>query len=193
MLSTLLFLVSFYCCSVYGVVTVSLPAFGVPRTPKPYLYSYTVEKLPGVDFRLPESYAGSIDIPGTAGDSLFFWFFRSETTLPSKDLIVWLQGGPGCNSFIGESIENGPLSFRSSKSPVRNPHSWTQLSNVLYIDQPVGTGFSTGSAQAENNSQVVEHFYQWFIAFRAKFPMIGNMNVHLVGESYAGIYVSQVM
>ena len=75
--------------------------------------------------------------------------------------------------------------------PAANPYSWTKLGNVLYVDQPVGTGFSTGSAQATSNAQVTEEFYAWLTEFYAQFPHLVAMNTYLMGESWAGIYVSQ--
>lgn len=105
--------------------------------------------------------------------------------------IVWLNGGPGCSSLQGVLTENGPLVFiANATKPAYNHYSWTKLANVLYVDQPVGTGFSTGSAQATDNAQVTQEFYQWLKAFYTSFPVLQSKNVHLMGESYAGIYVS---
>lgn len=105
--------------------------------------------------------------------------------------IVWLNGGPGCSSLQGALTENGPLVFSANATkPAYSRYSWTKLANVLYIDQPVGTGFSSGSAQAIDNAQVTQEFYQWLKAFYTVFPALKSKNVHLMGESYAGIYVS---
>lgn len=105
--------------------------------------------------------------------------------------IVWLNGGPGCSSLQGALSENGPLVFvENSTKPVYNRYSWTKLAHVLYIDQPVGTGFSTGSADATDNAQVTQAFYQWLKAFYTVFPTLKSKDVYLMGESYAGIYVS---
>ena len=105
---------------------------------------------------------------------------------------VWLNGGPGCTSLAGLTGENGPLAFYgNSTAPAPNPYSWTKLSNVLYIDQPVGTGFSTGSTQATSNAQVTEEFYAWLTAFYAQFPRLAAMDTYLMGESFAGVNVSE--
>ena len=79
--------------------------------------------------------------------------------------------------------------YGNATVPAPNRYSWTKLANVLYIDQPVGTGFSTGSDQATNNAQVTEQFYAWLQAFYAVFPGLKSKKTYLVGESYAGVYV----
>ena len=182
----------------------------------PNIDRYAVGSLPNVSFPLPRSWAGRIHIPNAKDDELFFWLFDAE--MPSNDLIskffprakvkfetgrvfnnhelvngcilVWLNGGPGCSSLDGVTKENGPLYFSGNDlMPTLNPYSWTKLANVLYIDQPVGTGFSDGSVPARNNAEATQYFYQWLTAFYKEFPGLASKNTYLMGESYAGIYV----
>ena len=102
-----------------------------------------------------------------------------------------MEGGPGCTSLAALAGENGPLAFyRNATKPAPNQYSWTKLANVLYIDQPVGTGFSSGSTEALNNAQVTGEFYAWLTAFYAQFPGLRSMKTYLMGESYAGVFVS---
>lgn len=109
-------------------------------------------------------------------------------------LTVWLQGGPGCSDMGGLVKENGPLSFPgNSSTPKPNPYSWTKLANVLYIDQPVGTGFSSGSDPANDNAEITGDLYNWLKAFYAEFPGLQAKNTYLMGESYAGVYVSPTL
>lgn len=109
----------------------------------------------------------------------------------TKIPLVWLNGGPGCSSLDGLTKENGPLYFPAKAStPAPNPNSWTQLANVLYIDQPVGTGYSDGSNQATLNAQVTQDFVSWLQAFYDIFPLLRSKNTYIMGESYAGVYVS---
>lgn len=94
----------------------------------------------------------------------------------------------------GLTSENGPFSFDGNvTTPVANPYSWTKLANVLYIDQPVGVGYSTGSNPATDNADVTQDFYNWLKAFYTVFPTLKTKNTYLMGESYAGVYVSVVM
>ncbi|MCJ1390106.1 hypothetical protein MMC18_002964 [Xylographa bjoerkii] len=156
----------------------------------PNIARYAVTGLPDVTYSIPSSWAGLIGIPGTQDDALYFWLFEAEKQAQRDRLIIWLNGGPGCSSLAGLTGENGPLAFYGNSTvPAPNLYSWTKLANVLYIDQPVGTGFSTGSTQATNNAQVIEEFYAWLTAFYAQFPLLAAMDTYLMGESYAGIYI----
>ncbi|KAH4214320.1 hypothetical protein HBI95_006390 [Parastagonospora nodorum] len=93
------------------------------------------ESVPGVD-----SYAGYVDISPNV--HVFFWFFESRNN-PAKDpLTLWLNGGPGSDSLIGLFEENGPCMIDENLTAVFNPYSWNNISNMLYISQPVGTGLS---------------------------------------------------
>lgn len=62
---------------------------------------------------------------------------------------------------------------------------------MLYVDQPVGTGFSTASSPypLHNNDQVTTDFARWLQAFFSYFPHLQSKDLHLMGESYAGIYI----
>lgn len=104
--------------------------------------------------------------------------------------LVWLNGGPGCSSLTGLTYENGPLIFyKRTAVPCPNPNSWTKLADVLYIDQPVGTGYSSGSKAPLNNAQVTSDLFHWLKAFYDRFPALKRKNTYIMGESYAGIYV----
>ena len=85
---------------------------------------------------------------GTNGEELFYLMFESRSD-PNRDpLLIWLNGGPGCSSMLGAFTENGPywLKYNPDDHPrVRlenNVHSWNQQANVLYLDQPIGVGYS---------------------------------------------------
>ena len=52
-----------------------------------------------------------------------------------------MTGGPGCSSELAVFYENGP--FRLDGSDVTsNPYGWDAGHNVIFVDQPVNTGFS---------------------------------------------------
>ncbi|TRX87845.1 hypothetical protein FHL15_011263 [Xylaria flabelliformis] len=64
----------------------------------------------------------------------FFWFFESQNDLETVPLTVY---------SIPLLRENGPCRVDlTGRSTHVNPWSWNQVSNMLYIDQPVNTGFS---------------------------------------------------
>lgn len=96
-----------------------------------------------------------IAIHESLNQSLFFWHFdRVEELQPyeTDKTLIWLNGGPGCSSLDGALIELGPYRLNSDGSLRLNAGSWNQKLNLLFLDQPVGTGFSpvgTGSMHAE--------------------------------------------
>src|SRR6201999_3334068 len=87
---------------------------------------------------------------------------------------------------------NGPITFIGNTSNLKsNPYSWTKLAYVVYIDQPVGTGFSTASIPypATSNERVTSDFHAWLEEFYRYFPQLLSKKTHMMGESYAGIYI----
>lgn len=85
--------------------------------------------------------------------------------------------------------ENGPFLWQSGTyAPLRNPYSWTNLTNVVYIDQPAGTGFSPGPATVKNEVDVANQFNDFWKKFVQTFDLQGR-KVFITGESYAGQYI----
>lgn len=121
---------------------------------------------------------------------------KSVYTLPFVELIlitsqitIWLNGGPGCSSLDGILQENGPFLWQAGVyEPVKNPYSWTKLTNIVYIDQPAGTGLSPGPATVENEIDVANQFNDFWKNFIETFSMQGY-KVYITGESYAGQYI----
>ena len=84
--------------------------------------------------------------------SLYFLLVESRSDDPLNDpLVIWLNGGPGCSSMLGAYTELGPYNYVYNAEGnstdemfkmVYNNHAWNNNANVLYVDQPLGTGFS---------------------------------------------------
>ena len=87
-----------------------------------------------------KSYSGYVDT--AVNEHMYFWFFESRNNPREAPLTVWFNGGPGSSSLIGLFQENGPCQIDADGKPRNNKHSWTEVSNMLYIDQPVTTGLS---------------------------------------------------
>ncbi|CAH9133738.1 unnamed protein product [Cuscuta epithymum] len=102
-------------------------------------------KLPGQPAEVGfKHYAGYVTVNKTNGRSLFYWFFESSTFPQQKPLVLWLNGGPGCSSVgYGASQEIGPFLIDGNGSRLAiNPYSWNIEANILFLESPIGVGFS---------------------------------------------------
>jgi vitellogenic carboxypeptidase-like protein len=57
-------------------------------------------------------------------------------------VVLWLQGGPGATSLYGLFTENGPLVVETNQTLSTRQYSWSKTHNLIFIDNPVGTGLS---------------------------------------------------
>lgn len=120
---------------------------------------------------------------------MFFWFFESRSAPTTAPLALWLNGGPGCSSMIGLFQENGPCHFvNGASTPSLNPYSWNSYANMLYVDQPIGTGFSYGTDGASSTISAAPYVWNLLQAFYAQFPAYQNRQFGLFTESYGGHY-----
>ncbi|KAK6333649.1 hypothetical protein TWF730_003833 [Orbilia blumenaviensis] len=151
--------------------------------------------IPDVDFDIPESYAGLLPISSSKTESrkLWFWFFPSTGGPETKDdLVVWLNGGPGCSSLEGLLQENGPFTWKyGTYRPVPNEYTWVNLTNMIWIEQPVGTGFTQGVPNIKSQEDLAEQFMGFMKNFVDKFGLHGK-RIWLTGESYAGKYIPYI-
>jgi serine carboxypeptidase-like clade 4 len=86
-------------------------------------------------------HAGYYSLQHTHAAKLFYFFFESRGK-SSDPVVIWLTGGPGCSSELALFYENGPFKIADNLSLVWNDYGWDKASNLIYVDQPTGTGFS---------------------------------------------------
>ena len=132
--------------------------------------------------------------PTIHSHNLFYWFFRhSDKNAP---VVIWLNGGPGATSMFGLFLENGPIRVKKSgpgiddfviTSPEQG--SWADTYNMIYIDQPVGTGFSYGDNYLTDMQEGADEFLTFLREFYLKYPELKANRLFLTGESYAGKYL----
>ncbi|PVH98259.1 alpha/beta-hydrolase [Periconia macrospinosa] len=168
----------------------------IPQTDKTakYVVNGTAGAIPEVDFDIGESYAGLMPISDKANETseLYFWFFPSSNEQAGDEITIWLNGGPGCSSLEGFLQENGPISWQyGTPSPVYNPWNWANLTNMVWVEQPVGTGFSQGNPTATSEEETAQEFAGFWKNFVQTFGL-ENRKVYIAGESYAGKYVPYI-
>lgn len=144
-------------------------------------------------FQNVTSYSGYFTVDKESNANLFFWFFPSESSYAEDPVILWLQGGPGITSLYGLFAENGPFIVEENGNVTLRNLSWHKTHSLLYIDQPVGTGYSfTDGHLVTNQNQVAEHLYSALIQFFSLFPELQKNDLYISGESYAGKFVPAI-
>lgn len=138
------------------------------------------------------SYAGFVET--TPGKHMYFWYFPAQNQNPEAPLLIWLQGGPGGSSLFGLFAENGPFSIDENLELVHRPTTWNKEYGMLFIDNPVGAGFSypdnLDTGFCTNTKVCVADNLYWMIqAFYSMFPAQLNVPLFITGESYGGHYV----
>ncbi|KAI5118652.1 hypothetical protein M0805_002572 [Coniferiporia weirii] len=126
-----------------------------------------------------------------ANMSTWFWFFEARNNPKTAPFTLWLNGGPGCSSMIGLFQENGPCNvLADGQTTVINPYSWNNISNMIYIDQPIGTGFSYGTDTVNSTEAAAPFVWDAFqILFESgEFSKFESREFILATESYGGHY-----
>ncbi|RDX81940.1 Serine carboxypeptidase-like 48 [Mucuna pruriens] len=136
-------------------------------------------------------HAGYYRLPRSKAARMFYFFFESRN---SKDdpVVIWLTGGPGCSSELALFYENGPFQLTKNLSLVWNDYGWDKASNILFVDQPTGTGFSYTSDDSDirhDEEGVSNDLYDFLQAFFKEHPQFTKNDFYITGESYAGHYI----
>ncbi|ETW75053.1 serine carboxypeptidase S10 [Heterobasidion irregulare TC 32-1] len=140
------------------------------------------ETTPGVG-----QISGYIDVGPNM--SMWFWFFEARESPETAPFTLWLNGGPGCSSMIGLFQENGPCKILpDGQTTVLNPYSWNSISNMIYIDQPIGTGFSFGTDTVNSTEAAAPFVWEAFqILFESgEFAKFASREFIFATESYGG-------
>ncbi|KAI4315088.1 hypothetical protein L6164_027934 [Bauhinia variegata] len=175
LISTLLLLLTKTKCAVCSSIGKSLPGFPEP--------------LP---FKLEAGYIGL----GEHEDvQLFYYFVESERNSSEAPLMLWIAGGPGCSALCGLWLEIGPLRFNMVKYNGSlptfsvNPHSWTKVSSIIFVDAPVGTGFSYSRSYQGykvTDKTHAHHCHSFLRKWLVNHPRFARNPVYIGGDSYSG-------
>ncbi|KAM7477114.1 hypothetical protein LguiB_024357 [Lonicera macranthoides] len=158
-----------------------------------------VSELPGQNFNVNFAhYSGYVTTNEEYGRALFYWFTEVADDPSSKPLVLWLNGGPGCSSIAyGMAEELGAFHVsKDGKSLYLNPYSWNQVANILFLDSPVGVGYSYSNASSDivtnGDKRTAEDSLVFLLNWFERFPQYKGMEFYITGESYAGHYVPQL-
>ncbi|KAH9471981.1 hypothetical protein Pst134EA_002609 [Puccinia striiformis f. sp. tritici] len=176
------------------------------RTELPSSASFLVDALPGQPPSTTKSivqYAGHLPShpPSTLNprpDShLWFWLIRSKHIADRQKFVIWFNGGPGCSSAEGALMEIGPLTPNPNSKPgkpielIESKISWSEYANLLFIDQPAGTGYSFVNIgdDVRELAEAAEQVVVFMKNFYKVFPEFSKIDTYLAGESFAGQYI----
>ncbi|XVF37796.1 hypothetical protein REPUB_Repub20aG0041700 [Reevesia pubescens] len=150
-------------------------------------------KLPGQPDVNFNQFAGYIDVDEHARGSLFYYFVEAEKDPMNQPLTIWLSGGPGCSS-VGDGLTCvGPFfTTKNARGLQKNLFSWNRVSNLLFIDSPIGAGWSYSNSTSDyangdvsTNKILLTFLQKWY----EKYPDFESRDVYLAGSSYAGHFV----
>ncbi|GKV35921.1 hypothetical protein SLEP1_g44123 [Rubroshorea leprosula] len=179
----------FFSCILYGFL------FLCQAAPE----SALVTQIPGFNGSFPSKhYAGYVSIDEVHRKNLYYYFVVSEGN-PAKDpVVLWLNGGPGCSSFDGFVYEHGAFNFEAAQTKGGlpklhlNPYSWSKVSNILYLDSPVGVGFSYSKNKSDysiGDIKTASDSHAFLLKWFQLYPEFLSNPFYIAGESYAGVYV----
>jgi len=157
---------------------------------------YYVRNLPGLPDGVPpvKMHAGHIEVTPEHNGNLFFWHFENQHIANRQRTVIWLNGGPGCSSEDGALMEIGPYRVQDKDTLSLNNGSWNEFANLLFVDNPVGTGFSY--VDTNNYVHELDEMAEQFVLFLEKFfdlfPHYEQDDIYIAGESYAGQHIPYV-
>ncbi|XP_031126061.1 serine carboxypeptidase-like 18 [Ipomoea triloba] len=168
-------------------------------------FSHTVvDTLPGFPGKLPfKLQTGYIGVGKFQEVQLFYYFIESEKSPESDPLLLWLTGGPGCSALSGILYEIGPFTINYANSTGEipslelNQYAWTKVANIIFLDQPVGTGFSYAKTPEanymSNDTLSAQLAYDFLIQWLLDNPKFLSNPLYIAGDSYTGIIIPQIV
>ncbi|ESO87129.1 hypothetical protein LOTGIDRAFT_183527 [Lottia gigantea] len=119
---------------------------------------------------------------------MFYWHYYTTSSkgYQNSPYVLWLQGGPGgSGTGFGNFGEIGPLNVTLDK---RNT-TWLSVASLLFIDNPVGTGYSyvdNDEAYTTDVDMIAQDLLTIFTAVLKKLPEFETVPFYIFSESYGG-------
>lgn len=86
-------------------------------------------------------------------------------------------------------MELGPSMITKKVTPEYNPYSWNSNASVIFLDQPVNTGYSYSGSAVSDTVAAGKDVYALLTLFFKQFPEYAKQDFFIAGESYAGHYI----
>ncbi|KAL6623123.1 hypothetical protein ACP70R_033002 [Stipagrostis hirtigluma subsp. patula] len=136
-----------------------------------------------------------VNVDEENGAELFYYFIESEGDPRRDPVLLWLTGGDRCSVISGLAFEIGPVKFiiepynGSLPRLEYNPYSWTTVASIIFVDSPVGAGFSFSRrpkgydvGDVSSSLRLKKFLTKWF----NEHPEFLANPFYIGGDSYAG-------
>lgn len=154
-----------------------------------------IVELPGLNYHIKfNHFSGYLDLVNTT-KHIHYWYVESESKPETDPLVFWTNGGPGCSGLIGFMTEQGPFRPKSDGLIEPNKWSWNKISNMVFLEQPTGVGFSYSSNSSEykiGDEQSAKDNLQIILEFLERFPHLKSNPLYITSESYGGHYMPEL-
>lgn len=92
-------------------------------------------------------------------------------------------------------MEIGPYRVREGGKLAYNEGAWDEFANLLFVDNPVGTGFSYVNTDSylHEVQEMADQFMIFLDKWFALFPEYEHDDIYFAGESYAGIHIPYIV
>ena len=126
--------------------------------------------------------------------------------------MLWLNGEHGKSSMHGLFIDNGPLRLTKVDDQIEvdlTSDTWFEKVNLLYLDQPLSTGFSdynnahkrdemtrideVAAAEFDISMETISSSIVTFLVeFYSLHPEMQPQHLIIAGDSFAGTYIPYI-
>uniref|UniRef100_A0A023FPL5 Putative serine carboxypeptidase lysosomal cathepsin a n=1 Tax=Amblyomma cajennense TaxID=34607 RepID=A0A023FPL5_AMBCJ len=140
---------------------------------------------------MADAYSGFITVNEETQNNLFFIFIEAENNPKEAPLMLWTPGGPGLPVLLSLLLQNGPVQLGPGGSLTKRELTIQKNMNVIYLDAPVGAGYSFPNSpagyatQMENITKDIRDFLKQFLDV---FQEYKHRDFYAGGDSYAARY-----
>lgn len=145
------------------------------------------------DFNGEQCESGFLHLGPSRNDGeLYYMLFQSRDQNPTAPLVWFFEGGPGMTVMHAVFYQNGPFRLHKDLSVTKNEFSFNNIADVLYVDQPLGTGFSNVTNSSwipHHESVIVADLLKFMDAFMERHPEYHHRPMYLVSQAYGSHFV----
>lgn len=140
-----------------------------------------------LDFHVTSFFAGYLNVNS---DKDFYYTYHPSQNNPTKDpVVLWVGSGPGCSALYSMMYSKGPYTFTPGTETLRaNPFNWNKEVNILFMESPALTGFSTGPLKS-SDYELADDNLKAIVSFFRKFEDLKDQDFFIAGEGYSGVIV----